>query len=408
MLGDPHAVDRDDALRLHVHPRRRLDRRAAETALVDQFVPVGVAAEGHELVEADRVLRDEMVVEHARAALGLRAVVRLDHQLADAEQRGDVAARLHLMVLAGDLRLGAQDHVRRALRIGEPLPSALAQRVEGDDLDAPVAAVLQRVEHPRRVGADVLPKAEDRVALVVVGELDRRHRRPDRVLHADRGRLVAHVGRIGQVLLPPHPRHQRPHERRLQAGAAGRVEADLGRIARRQRGADRRERLVPARRDVFVGRAVVAHRRGQPAGLFQVVIHPAVELGHGVALEELGRDAVARQLPRGRLGAVLAELGEVRLGRLPPGARHAHEALGLVLAAQRIRQRQSRPLVRHDARHALHRSPSARRRGVGLDHDLFAGLFVAHSSLRSGVERRRAPAVPSLCGNQVHFCVADA
>src|SRR5690606_38169030 len=94
------------------------------------------------------------------------------------------------------------------------------------------------------------------------------------------------------------------------------------------------EGILPADRHVAVAAAVVAHRRGQAAGTLQVVIGPLKQLADAVSGEELRAYPALVQLPERRLGTVLAELEVVRILRLGPGAAHAHEAVGLVLAQQ--------------------------------------------------------------------------
>jgi hypothetical protein len=70
---------------------------------------------------------------------------------------------------------------------------------------------------------------------------------------------------------------------------------------------------------------------GQAAGVFEVVVVPAFQLAHGVALEEVGADVLAGDFPGGGLGAAFAKLEGMRVRRLGPGAADAGEAVRLVL-----------------------------------------------------------------------------
>ena len=187
---------------------------------------------------------------------------------------------------------------------------------------------------------------------------------------------MAHVRAVGQVVAAIHAGEQRIHVGRFQAGTARCVKDHFGGVESLQLGADVGECLRPADRDILVGRGVVFERMGEAAGLFEVVILPFQQLADGVHFEEFGRDAVAGQLPRGRLGAILAEFGEVRLGRFAPGATDAHEALGLVLATE-LPQRLDRRhlLARVDFGERLHRSPAACWAGIWRQIDF---AFVAH------------------------------
>ena len=267
----------------------------------------------------------------------MACVVGGEDVLADAEDDGDVAAGLHLMILAADLRLLAGQHLRRVLRIDEGLEAFLADRIEGDDLDAALGGILQRMQKARTVRAGVLAEEEHRVAVAEIVEDDGADARADDLLQRDRRRLVAHVGAVGQIVVAVEAREQRVEVGGLEAGAAGGIEDDGFRIERLQLRADRGEGFVPLAGHVAVGRAVVAHRMGQAALLLEIVVVPVAQLGDGMLGEEVRRAAPRGQLPQRRLGAVLAELEGVIVGRLGPGAGDAHEALRLVLATQRVK-----------------------------------------------------------------------
>ena len=104
-------------------------------------VTQGGAQHLQEGAEAVRVFGDEGVVKHRGAGGGAGGIIRRDQRLADTADRGDVAPRLDLVILRGDLRRRAAQHLGRRLRIGEAFEAALAQRVEGDDRRAAAAGV---------------------------------------------------------------------------------------------------------------------------------------------------------------------------------------------------------------------------------------------------------------------------
>ena len=134
----------------------------------------------------------------------MQGVVHLDDGLADAEQRRDVAADPDLHVLVADLGFLARQHLVRRLRVDEPLQSALAQRINGDDLDPALHRLLQLVQHPRRRGGDVLRDVEDAVAVLEIGQGRGADRRADALGERDRAALVAHVAAVGQVVAAVH------------------------------------------------------------------------------------------------------------------------------------------------------------------------------------------------------------
>ena len=165
----------------------------------------------------------------------------------------------------------------------------------------------------------------------------------------DRRRLVAHVRAVGQVVVAVEAREQRVEVGRLEAGAAGGIEDDGFRIERFELGSDRLERFLPFAGNVVVGRGVVAHRMGQAALLLQIVIVPAAQFADGVLGEEVRGAAPAGQFPQRGLGAVLAKLEGMIIGRLGPGAGYAHEALGLVLPPQGVERGRRIPFLSEDA-----------------------------------------------------------
>ena len=345
---------------------------------MDDRIPVSATHRRDEGVEAMRVLGDEGGIEHGRLARGERCIVPFDEELGDPHHRREIATGLHLMILRRDIGLAERRHLDRVLRIGEALEPAFLQRVEGDDLDPALAAAAQVMEHPRSVRPDILTEEQDHVAFLEILEPRRADGNADRRLEADRGRFVAHVRAVGQVLVAVHPRHQAVHVRCLEAGAPRRIEDHRLGIHRLERRADLGKRLVPAARNIFVGRGIVAQRMRQAAILLEVIILPVAQFAQRVLLEKIGRGAVAGQLPRGRLGAFLAEFDGVEMLGLGPGAADALEAVGLVLADEFAQRLGADAFARQDLGERTDRTPASGGpferldfRGVRLllDHD---------------------------------------
>jgi hypothetical protein len=180
-----------------------------------------------------------------RGAFRLRAVVGLDQRLADAGQRGDVAAVLHLVVLRRDRVSRGVSSSNGILRVHEAFQAALAQRVERDHRHAALHRFLQRMQHPRRRGRDVLADVEDAVGVLEVLELDGADAGADALRQRDRRALVAHVRAVGQVVRAVQPREQLPQVGGLERGASRGVEHHLLRLHRAQLAPDLRERLRP-------------------------------------------------------------------------------------------------------------------------------------------------------------------
>ncbi len=346
MLGQPHAIDRHHRLGPGIDPRRGFELAFGQAAFALDRGPGRCLHRREEILEARRVGVDEGGIQHARLARCDRRVMPFDQELGDAHHRGDVAAGAHLVILGRDRGFPESRHLDRVLRIGEAFEPALLQRIEGHDLHPALATGAQVMEHARRVRSDILAEEEDRVAMLEILEPGRADRHADRRLEPDRGRFMAHVGTVGQVLVAVHPRHQPIHVGRFQAGAARRIEDHRFGIERLQRGADADEGVVPRHRLICVGGGIVAQRIGQSAMLLQIVIVPGAQFGECMLREEFGRGAQRRQLPRGRLGAFLAEFGGMLMFGAAPGAAHAGETVGLVLALE---------LAQHDWRDALAR-----------------------------------------------------
>src|SRR5262245_22418400 len=123
---------------------------------------------------------------------------------------------------------------------------------------------------------------------------------------------------------------------------------------------------------------------GEPALLLEVVVAPFAQLGQGVLDEESRAAAAAGHLPHRGLRTVLAELRRMVVGGLGPGARHAGEALRLVLLAQRLEHRRRAELARVDPRHAPDRAPTA-----GGAFVVYGVVVLGHSTLRGSFSWQR-------------------
>ena len=87
----------------------------------------------------------------------------------------------------------------------------------------------------------------------------------DYLLKRHRGRLVAHVGAVGQVVMAVKPREKLPEVGRFKACATRGVENYRLWVELLQFRPDARESLVPGRLDIAVGCGIVSHRVGQAA-----------------------------------------------------------------------------------------------------------------------------------------------
>lgn len=103
MLGNSHAVDTDDGARIAIDVRRRFDIGTRQSRFVFNLPPIAGADLLHEIIESARVLRDETDVEQVTPGVGVLLFLSRQNMIAHAHQRGDVPARLHLVILARNL-----------------------------------------------------------------------------------------------------------------------------------------------------------------------------------------------------------------------------------------------------------------------------------------------------------------
>ncbi|RMN76978.1 hypothetical protein ALQ52_04443 [Pseudomonas cannabina pv. alisalensis] len=318
-------------------------------------------------LQAVGVFCNEIHVQHAWQAFPLRHVIRFDDRFADALQRNHVAADSHLMILRADLHAAATEHVARVLRRGKAHQRFFAQRVERDDAGAPACGGMQLGHHARAVGPGVLADDENRVGVFEILQRRGALADPDRLGQRHAGGLVAHVRAVREIGHAVHPAKQLIQERCFVRGAPGGVQLQLPWVAQMaQLLTDLGESLIPGDGQVFVAGRVIAHRFGDAALVFQVVIAPRRQLADGVLGEELGRDAFFGRLPGQRLGTVFTVFEGVRLLRVWPGTAGAVEAVGLVHGQQGAVALEQNVLMQQMFVDCVQCGPAASGRAVGL------------------------------------------
>lgn len=242
------------------------------------------------------MLRDEIDIEDA-LTLRLSGVVAGEDVFTHSENGSDVAARFQLMILRADLRFMAGDHLGWILRIDEEFESSLPNRIEGDYLHAAPRRILQGMQKARTVRAGILAEEEHGIAALQILIDAGADAGAENFGECDRGRLVAHVGTVGQIVVAIKPREKRVEIRGFEAGVTGGIEDRRFRIERLEFAADRFKGLVPAARHIVIAGAIVTHRLCQPALLFEIVVLPCLEFADAVPGEKLRRAEPARQLP---------------------------------------------------------------------------------------------------------------
>ena len=266
------------------------------------------------------------MIEHLA---GVR-VLGLEHLLRRVLQQRHVARGTDLQELVGDRGALAENaaHLLRVLVADEP---RLGQRIHGDDAPAVALALLERRQHARMVRARVLPENDHQVGLAEVVVGDRRLADADRLAHRGAGRLVAHVGAVGEVVGAEGAHEELVEERRLVGGAAARIERGLVGVPEGvEPVADEGEGALPRDRLVVVGVGPLVDRLGEPPLLAEPVLVLVEQRRERVLGPEAGRHRDRRRLPRDGLHAVLAELERVAVTRVGPRAAHAVEAVLLV------------------------------------------------------------------------------
>jgi hypothetical protein len=119
-------------------------------------------------------------------ACGLGLFVHGEQRLRHADEHGEIAAWLELVVLgAADLRLRQRQHLDRRLRVGKALEATLAQWIERDNRHAALTDFLQLMQHPRAVDPDVLAEEHHAVGMVGMFDLHRADRNSNGLWQSD-------------------------------------------------------------------------------------------------------------------------------------------------------------------------------------------------------------------------------
>ena len=149
--------------------------------------------------------------------------------------------------------------------------------------------------------------------------------------------LVAHVRAVGQVVGAEGAHEQLVEEGRLVRGATRGVERRLvGGVERVELGRDDLEGVVPGDGLVVVGSGWLVDRLGETPLHAEPVLALVEQVVDGVLGPEGARNENRRRLPGDRLGAVLAELRDLAVVGVGPGAAHAVEAVLLVQRRQQL------------------------------------------------------------------------
>ena len=180
LLGQTHAVDTDDRSRLRHRPAPppRGPRGQAGLGVLDGR-PFRGAHEGPNAskpcVCCSMKSRSSTLRPRAPGCVVLGSTC-----LQMPSQRGDVAAGLHLMVLARDRGVvTASASPTACCGLTKEIRPLLAHRIERHDLTAALHGILQRMQEPRTVRTGVLAEEEDRVDAgeILVNAPCRRRRR---------------------------------------------------------------------------------------------------------------------------------------------------------------------------------------------------------------------------------------
>ena len=162
------------------------------------------------------------------------------------------------MVLGADQGRVGRKHFRGGLRVDETLQAAFAQGVEGDDGHIAATHVLQLMQHPRAIAADILAKEKQAIGVLEVCQGHGAYRHADAFLQPYRGTLVAHVGAVGQVVGAVGAREQLVHERGFQRRPPGGIEHHAVGVHGLELGADFTVGLFPGGFPVMISVGVVA------------------------------------------------------------------------------------------------------------------------------------------------------
>src|SRR5262249_39268863 len=102
------------------------------------------------------------------------------------------------------------------------------------------------------------------------------------------------------------------------------------------------------------------------------MIAPRLQFAHRMCCEEIRTAAPARDLPRCRLSAFLAELERMRLRWLGPRTAHTRNPVWFVLMQEDARAAEWNALMREASADRVHRAPATSRMSVSFK---FPGRF---------------------------------
>ncbi|KPB85111.1 Uncharacterized protein AC504_3415 [Pseudomonas syringae pv. maculicola] len=367
VLSDAHPPAADDPLRALINRSHLFDGLARQARMALDGVPGQLSAIIGVLLKTMGVFFNERHIEDARQVFTLGHVVGFDHGLANALQGDHVAADSHLMVLRADLYAMKAEHVARVLRRRKAYQRPFPQRVERDDAGTPFCGRMQLGHHARAVASGVLTNDENRVGVLEIFQRRGALADPDRLGQRRSGGFMAHVRAVREVGHAVQPTEQLIQKGGFVRRAPGGVQLQLPRIAQAaQLCADLGERLVPGDGQVFVSGCVVAHRLGDTAFCFQLVIAPGRQFADRMPGEKLRRHAFFGRFPGQRFCTVLTVFKRVRFLWVRPGATGAIEAARLVHGQQRAVALDQHMLVQQVLVDRTERRPAARRCAVGL------------------------------------------
>ena len=197
------------------------------------------------------------------------------------------------------------------------------------------------------IGPRILTGQDQQLGVIDVVEGDAGLTDPDGLGQRVAGRLVAHVGAVGQVVGAVRPYEQLVAEGRLVGGTARGVE---DRLIRTRQGVeligDQPKCRIPLDGLVVRRSGLLDHGMGDPALLPEPVLAVPVQVGDAVAGEEFRRRPGLRGFFRNGLGAAFTELSRVPMTRfrIRPGTAHAVETFGLIELEQRTQRTGSSPI----------------------------------------------------------------
>ena len=131
---------------------------------------------------------------------------------------------------------------------------------------------MQRAHHARVIGARIVPDGDNQLRAVKVIQRHGAFADADRLRQAYAGRLMAHIGTVGEVIAAKFPRKQLEQIGRLIGRAAGSIKLHLLRRQRLQNGGDALKRLIPSQRARRVGPGVIEQGRGQATIVLQFIV----------------------------------------------------------------------------------------------------------------------------------------